>query len=285
MASDVKAQLGISEPTRDWFPISLMSVFADFADLVHGPQADWGHMSCGCHPSCGVGTAFMINKETKERAMVPEFMNIPQLAKDTQSVTDAARGKRFSNFMMGLALLKSFDPFKAPKSLRILDILKKFDKTMGATGRDYGRGLERRKDPWNFLFVAGMWFQDLWTYDFRRTEMCIIPYGTQEGEISFCAYNTGIGWRNIIEKMHMVATVAQWYKEHGRHRVYASGKPLDLESYAHNLWVDAAAAARVRGLTTAGPQTAHEEELMLRRMVHELALGKKEKEDELVNIG
>ena len=24
----------------------------------------------------------------------------------------------------------------------------------------------------------------------------------QQGEISFCAYNTGIGWRNIIEKMH-----------------------------------------------------------------------------------
>ena len=46
-----------------------------------------------------------------------------------------------------------------------------------------------------------MWFQDLWNYDFRRTEMCVIPYGTQEGEISFCAYNTGVGWRNIIEEM------------------------------------------------------------------------------------
>ena len=52
-----------------------------------------------------------------------------------------------------------------------------------------------------------MWFQDLFNYDFRRTERCIIPYATQEGEISFCAYNTGIGWRNIIEKMHMTATL------------------------------------------------------------------------------
>ena len=51
------------------------------------------------------------------------------------------------------------------------------------------------------LFVAGMWFQDLFNYDFRRTEMCIIPYGTQMGEISFCAYNTGVGWRQVIEKM------------------------------------------------------------------------------------
>ena len=43
--------------------------------------------------------------------------------------------------------------------------------------------MKRRKDRWNFLFIAGMWFQDLFNYDFRRTEQCIIPYATQEGEI------------------------------------------------------------------------------------------------------
>ena len=72
------------------------------------------------------------------------------------------------------------------------------------------------------MFVAGMWFQDLWTYDFRRTEMCIIPYATQMGEISFCAYNTGVGWRQIVENMYQNATVAEWYKEHGKHAVYAN---------------------------------------------------------------
>ena len=76
-----------------------------------------------------------------------------------------------------------------------------------------------------------MWFQDLFNYDFRRTEMCIIPYATQEGEISFCAYNTGIGWRNIIEKMHMTATLTKWYEEHGRHEIFAGNKnvPLGLD--------------------------------------------------------
>ena len=72
------------------------------------------------------------------------------------------------------------------------------------------------------MFVAGMWFQDLWTYDFRRTEMCIIPYATQMGEISFCAYNTGVGWRQIVEKMYQNATTAEWYKAHGKHGVYAN---------------------------------------------------------------
>jgi hypothetical protein len=77
-----------------------------------------------------------------------------------------------------------------------------------------------------------MWFQDLFNYDFRRTEQCIIPYATQEGEISFCAYNTGVGWRNIIEKMHMTATLTKWYEEHGRHEIFAGGKKVKMDEPA-----------------------------------------------------
>jgi hypothetical protein len=80
-----------------------------------------------------------------------------------------------------------------------------------------------------------MWFQDLFNYDFRRTEQCIIPYATQEGEISFCAYNTGVGWRNIIEKMHMTATLTKWYEEHGRHEIFAGGKKVNMPTVEHSL--------------------------------------------------
>src|SRR5258708_23538936 len=96
------------------------------------------------------------------------------------------------------------------------------------------------QDPWNFLFIAGMWFQDLFNYDFRRTEMCIIPYGTQQGEISFCAYNTGVGWRNIIENMHKNATVLQRYKNHGKHEIHAKAKNVNLVSDQHSLTIAAA---------------------------------------------
>jgi hypothetical protein len=145
---------------------------------------------------------------------------------------------------MTLALLKNYDPFKSPTHFKFTDLLKKFDKTFGATGKDYGKvsgertetDIERRRrDRWNFLFIAGMWFQDLFNYDFRRTEQCIIPYATQEGEISFCAYNTGVGWRNIVEKMHMTATLTKWYEEHGRHEIFAGGKKVGLETTAHTL--------------------------------------------------
>ena len=65
----------------------------------------------------------------------------------------------------------------------------------------------------------------------------------QEGEISFCAYNTGVGWRNIIEKMHMTATLTKWYDEHGRHEIFAGGNKVDLNSTEHNLVLDPEAVA------------------------------------------
>ncbi len=247
LAHDVKNQVGISEPTRDWFPISFMGTFSDWADLVHGPTNDWGQLNCGCHPNCGIGMAMMIDKETKEAAPVTAFLNAEQFAKDLMKVNDAARGKRLSLLGAGLALLRNYDPFKAPTHFRIKDLMMKFDKSFGASGKDYGKVTgdrtvddikKRRADRWNFLFIAGMWFQDLFNYDFRRTEQCIIPYATQEGEISFCAYNTGVGWRNIIEKMHMTATLTKWYEENGRHEIFAGGNSVNLTSIEHSLKLD-----------------------------------------------
>ncbi len=281
MAADVKKQVGITEPTRDWFPLSLMGTFSDFADLVHGPEAQWGQVSCGCHPNCGVGTALMINKESKEWAPVPQFLDIPGLVADVKQITDAGRSKKFSNFLMGLALLRNYHPFRAPHSLALVDLLKKFDKSFALSGdadKKYGASgphrtledtMKRRSDPWNFLFIAGMWFQDLFNYDFRRTEMCIIPYGTQQGEISFCAYNTGIGWRNIIENMHKNATVAEWYKSHGKHEIYAKGKNVGLENYEHTLYVNAEDASRVREKEHDIPMTAAEEVKLRRKAAWE----------------
>jgi len=244
LAHDVKNQTGLGEPARDWFPISFMSTFSDWSDLVHGPQAGWGQLSCGCHPNCGVGMAVMVDKETKESVPVTAFLNADRLARDVARVNDAARGKWPSIIGMALAAARNYDPFKAPTHFRMKDLLQKFDKTFGATGKNYGKvGKDRtfddiekrRRDRWNFLFIAGMWFQDLFNYDFRRTEQCIIPYATQEGEISFCAYNTGVGWRNIIEKMHMTATLTKWYEEHGKHEIFAGGKAVPLATRDHSL--------------------------------------------------
>jgi 7,8-dihydro-6-hydroxymethylpterin dimethyltransferase len=244
LAHDVKKQLGIGEPVRDWFPLSFLSTFSDWADLVHGPDAAWGQVACGCHPGCGIGMAIMVDKETREAVPVTAFLNADQFAKDIARINDWARSRWISVAGMALALVRNYGAFHAPRHFRVVDMLRKLDKGMDATGRDYGDVsgkrtmadiFNRRRDRWNLLFIAGMWFQDLFNYDFRRTEQCIIPYATQEGEISFCAYNTGMGWRNIIEKMHMTATLTKWYEEHGRHEIFAGGKSVKLNSTEHHL--------------------------------------------------
>jgi hypothetical protein len=87
----VKNQVGITEPTRDWFPLSLMGAFADFAD------------SCTVLKR-GMGPGFMrLPPELRRRhgrddrqrnegdgGRFRQFLNIPGLVKDMQKITDAA---------------------------------------------------------------------------------------------------------------------------------------------------------------------------------------------------
>src|SRR5258708_6691498 len=181
LAHDVKNQTGLGEPKRDWFPISFMGTFSDWSDLTHGPQAEWGQLSCGCHPNCGIGMAVMCDKETKEYVPVTKFLNADRLAKDVAKINDAARSKKMSLFGVSLALLRNYDPFNSPTHFHMTDLLQKFDKCFGGTKRQYGKVTgdrtmadiqKRRGDRWNFLFIAGMWFQDLLNYDFPLTEQC-----------------------------------------------------------------------------------------------------------------
>jgi uncharacterized radical SAM superfamily Fe-S cluster-containing enzyme len=234
LAEDMRRQTGVTEPLRDWFPLSASSVMSQVTDLLQGPGADWGSLNCGCHPDCGVGMGFMVSKKTKKWAPLSEFLNLERVMRDAQVISDSARGRRLTVAQTALSLLRNYNPAKAPEGFRLIDLLQKFDKQSGGQlgGRlgacDDGN---RKNDEWLLMFVAGMWFQDLWTYDFRRTEMCIIPYATQMGEISFCAYNTGVGWRQIVENMYQNAKVADWYREHGKHPVYANvHKPVPLPS-------------------------------------------------------
>ena len=145
----------------------------------------------------------------------------------------AARGgRRLSVLGMTLALMKNYDPFKAPTHFKLVDLMKKFDKTFGATKSAhkgaYGRvewhahGRRSGQAPGQSLelpahcrhVVPGS--VQLRFPPHRALHHPVCDAGR---EICFCAYNTGIGWRNIIEKMHMTATLTKWYEEHGRHQI------------------------------------------------------------------
>jgi hypothetical protein len=176
----------------------------------------------------------VVNRHTGEWRSLFEFFNYEQFMKDVAVITDTARGRKLTMAQLAMAIMRNYAPERAPEGFPISQIINLFKPSstssnsdrndrMKAQGAD---GAEGADDKWRVLCVEGMWFQDLFNYDFRRTEMCVIPYGTQEGEISFCAYNTGVGWRQIIENMHKTAGLREWYEEHGRHPVYAAGKAV-----------------------------------------------------------
>ena len=224
---DVKRQTGVTEPLRDWFPLSASSAISDVTDLLQGPGADWGTLKCGCHPDCGIGTAFMVSKTTKEWAPRLELHQRRAVSRRRARSSRMRPAVRSSpSCRPALACSATTRQAACPKGFSLKELLHKVRqaerRATGRTARPRRKDAIAKRDEWLMLFVAGMWFQDLWTYDFRRTEMCIIPYATQMGEISFCAYNTGVGWRQIVEKMHQNATVAEWYRAHGKHAVYAN---------------------------------------------------------------
>jgi uncharacterized radical SAM superfamily Fe-S cluster-containing enzyme len=200
--------------------------FASLADHMSSPDASFGQLSCSCHPSCGASAMLARNRRTKEWAPVSAFFDVEQFMKDIDVIVDSGRGRALSFAQIGLSFVRNFDETKAPPGLTLARMLQLFrSRLLG--GKKSADGSDPAGD-WEFLWIGSMWFQDLWTYDFRRTEMCVIPYATQEGEISFCAYNTGVGWRQIVENMHMVATTSEWFQQKGRHTIYAGDRPIPL---------------------------------------------------------
>jgi uncharacterized radical SAM superfamily Fe-S cluster-containing enzyme len=242
MTHDLKDQLrGQLQPLRDWYPLSSYSAFTSVMDMLQGADAPWGWSSCNCHPNCGIFTLMVVNRKTGEFTSLFEFFDYEQFMKDVGTITDTARSKKLSYAQLGMAILRNFNAERAPEGFPISQILNLFKPSSTNSSSDRNDRMKvagTQDDPndvWRVLCVEGMWFQDLFNYDFRRTEMCVIPYGTQEGEISFCAYNTGVGWRQIIENMHKTANLAEWYEEHGRHAVYAAGHDVPGISRKHSL--------------------------------------------------
>ncbi|MBZ5499298.1 MAG: radical SAM protein [Acidobacteriia bacterium] len=245
MVEDLKTQMhGDWEPMRDWFPLSTYSAMTNVMDILQGPDAPWGWSACNCHPDCGVTSLLVVNRRTHEWTPLSKFVDFERFTRDVISIADGARGKTLTSAQLALAILRNYKAKEAPAGFplsRIISLLKPSSERPDSDRNDRMK-IHSGQDDWRVLCVEGMLFQDLWTYDFRRTEMCVIPYGTEEGEVSFCAYNTGVGWRQIIENRHKTATLTEWHNTKGRHRIYAKGRAVELESTSHTLLLPEAEA-------------------------------------------
>ena len=232
IAYDLEEQTSIDwQPMRDWFPVSAYAAFAHLCDVLH-PDAELGSLFCDIHPNHGIFSPILINSLTREIIPVAKFFDVELFLRDLVEITDLVRRPAITKAMVSVSLARNFNRTKAPSDFGF-DQLRKllgdcFYRVAGS-GSGWSQRAYSYAGSWKLMMITLMSFQDLYNYDLVTMSDSRTPMATQEGEISFCAYNGG-RWRSVVERVHQSATLTEWNRTHSRHRIYANGKQVDLGS-------------------------------------------------------
>jgi len=230
IAYDLEKQVSIGwQPIRDWFPVSAYGVFAHLCDVLH-PNAEVGSLFNDIHPNHGIFSPVLINSQTKEMVPVARFFDVERFLRDLVEITDRGRRPAITKAMVALSVLRNFDQGEAPSGFgfsKLRELLEDCFYRVAGSGSDWSQRAYSYSGSWKLAMISAMWFQDLFNYDLSTMSDSTTPMATQEGEISFCAYNGG-RWRRVVEHVHQTATLAEWNRTHPRHQIYAKGKQVDL---------------------------------------------------------
>jgi uncharacterized radical SAM superfamily Fe-S cluster-containing enzyme len=230
IAYDLQAQTSFGwEPIRDWFPVSAYAAFASLCDVLH-PEAALGSLFCDIHPNQGMFSPILINSITREIVPVAKFFDVEQFLRDVAAITDLGRRPAITKAMVAMSAVRNFDRTKAPADFGVSQLRRLLEDCLyrvAGNGPTWSERAYSYGGSWKLVMVTPMSFQDLVNYDFATMSDSKTPVATQEGEITFCAYNGG-RWRKIVEHLHQTASLAEWNRTHGRQRIYAKGKEVDL---------------------------------------------------------
>jgi 7,8-dihydro-6-hydroxymethylpterin dimethyltransferase len=231
IAYDLEKQTAIGWlPMRDWFPASAYGVFAHLCDVLH-PKAEVGSLFSDIHPDHGIFSPILINARTEELIPVARFFALEEFLSDLVEITDRQRPPAITKAMVWLSVLRNFDRNQAPSNFgfsELRQLLADCFYRVAGSGADWSQRAYSYNGSWKLVMISAMLFQDLFNYDLATLSDSTTPMATQEGEISFCAYNGG-RWRRVIEHVHQTATLSEWNRTHPRHPIYAKGKQVDLD--------------------------------------------------------
>jgi hypothetical protein len=190
----------------DWFPLSCTTPITELIQALRNED----NVMVSCHPLCGIGTYFFVD-QNKKPTPVTRFLNIKGLFDDIQKQAEKLKNKttfktlysNLSKFSLFSSANKHFDQSKAPEGLT----LTKLGQTIeGLLDKKAGRGANDGTYTYKTLMVAGMHFMDSYNYEVERVKRCVIIYSAPDGRLyPFCAYNSGVCFRNGIEKQFSVS--------------------------------------------------------------------------------
>jgi 7,8-dihydro-6-hydroxymethylpterin dimethyltransferase len=202
----MQEQTGIADPYEDWFPLSCVTPFSKLISALRGEMTT--HLSC--HPHCSIGTYFFVDGNRKATP-VTRFIEVGPMLKEMELLARKAAPKKikfFSKLSAWNTLRKFFHEEKAPEGLTFNLFLQTLQ---GMTDKRYGRGDKEKKGfTYRTLMVAGMHFMDSYNYDVERVKRCVIHYAAPNGMIyPFCSYNSGLVYRERIEKQFAIPFTEQ----------------------------------------------------------------------------
>ena len=89
LAEDMKRQTGVTEPLRDWFPLSASSAIRDVTDLLQGPGADWGiARAAAAIPTAASAWASWSARRRRSGRRSRSFFNVERVLQDAQAIAD-----------------------------------------------------------------------------------------------------------------------------------------------------------------------------------------------------
>ncbi len=239
LASDLKAQSPVEwEPLRDWWPMGCYSKFSTLVDMIYLDR-DRGSTFVNGHPDSAIFSPLVVNRRTGEWQPLSSFFHVDQFFKDVNTIIDSARGRALSKAQMALAILRNVDASSAPRGFQFENLIQLFRQCMlrmDGQRTDWSSEIYDR-DSWAVLFIGGMWFQDLFSYELHNIQMStavvadagLDPSQNEGVDVAFSFKNAG-GWRQIVEQARNAPTMSQWHMEHGRHAIFANGHMVPIET-------------------------------------------------------
>lgn len=229
LATDLTSQAGADwQPLRDWFPTATISQLSNVIDLIQ-TSSDEGSVAPNEHPDWGIMSPLLVNRRTKVWIPVAHFFDLERFTGDLHTIANASRGRTVTYLQLATAMLRNYNAERAPSGFSVADLVDLFHQCSARTkisGPEW-ESVERGTRDWTLFMVYGQHFQDGAVYDLAAVETSMTPVATQEGEIPFSSHNSIL--REIVEKRHQTAALAEWHLEHGRHKIYGHGDFVPIQ--------------------------------------------------------
>lgn len=197
LVRNLAEQTGIVDTYHDWYPTPCTVSFSQFLSALQGEET----IALTCHPHCSLATYLFVDARTKTAIPVTRFVDVEGMLRAFREWAPRIRrlpSRRLRALTAYAVLRRFFHPETAPPGLTYSKFLRTLE---GLVDKRIGRGENEERLTYRTLLVSGMHFMDAYNYQLDRVMRCVIHYAAPDGRIyPFCAYNSGITFREKIER-------------------------------------------------------------------------------------